>query len=201
MKIYVISDTHFFHYNIIKYCGRPFTDEYEMNEYIISQWNSLITNDDVVFHLGDFSTGLKCRYGELREVFSRLNGQIHLIRGNHDHQSDEELLQLGFKSVQEFKIINDTMLVHYPFFLPKDKYNSKFQRFYDTFNMIYTGENCRYVLYGHSHEYPSIYVNKYNVAVDLHDFKPILLDDIFNNVFKNNLIQENIIKEKKDENI
>lgn len=75
--IYFISDTHFCHSNIIKYCDRPFKDVKEMNETIINNWNNIVTNEDIVYHLGDFCLSTD---DEIKNIFNRLNGTIILIR-------------------------------------------------------------------------------------------------------------------------
>lgn len=41
-KVFLISDTHFDHENIIKYCSRPFKSKDEMNKTIIDNWNSVV---------------------------------------------------------------------------------------------------------------------------------------------------------------
>ena len=55
--IYFIADTHFNHKNIIEYCNRPFKDTNKMNEYIIQKWNSVVKENDIVYHLGDVEFG------------------------------------------------------------------------------------------------------------------------------------------------
>jgi calcineurin-like phosphoesterase family protein len=84
-KLYFTSDTHFDHTNIIKYCDRPFKDKDHMNEIMIENWNKTISNNDNVFHLGDFCWGGR---GEWIHFLSRLNGQKILIQGNHDRDKD-----------------------------------------------------------------------------------------------------------------
>lgn len=92
MMIYLISDTHFYHKNIIKYENRPFSSVEEMNETMIQNWNRVVTDKDYVFHLGDFcfasdkySGTYKEKYIETsKELLDRLNGHKVLIHGNHD---------------------------------------------------------------------------------------------------------------------
>lgn len=84
MSVFVTSDTHFNHVNMVeKFCqeSRPFNTVEEMNEAIVKNWNSVVSPDDTVYHLGD------CFMGQLDTVAkygSRLNGKIHVIPGNHD---------------------------------------------------------------------------------------------------------------------
>jgi len=75
--IYFTSDTHFDHENIIKYCNRPFKDVNHMNESMIENWNNTVNDTDTVMHLGDFSF-------KSDKFINRLNGNITLIKGNHD---------------------------------------------------------------------------------------------------------------------
>jgi calcineurin-like phosphoesterase family protein len=77
------SDTHFYHANVIKYCNRPYSSVEEMNEAIILEWNSKVKPDDIIYHLGDFSFAKDI--SKTMEIVDRLNGQIFLIRGNHDY--------------------------------------------------------------------------------------------------------------------
>jgi len=79
-NIWIISDTHFFHENIGRYCNRP----ENWQELIIKNWNDLISPDETVLHLGDFSFGKRSNFDLLIE---QLHGKIILIRGNHDRLS------------------------------------------------------------------------------------------------------------------
>jgi calcineurin-like phosphoesterase family protein len=84
-EVMFTSDTHFGHTNIIKFCDRPFKDAHHMNEELIRKWNEVVNPGQVVFHLGDFAY----KYGQnLPRLLDRLNGDIILIRGNHDKESD-----------------------------------------------------------------------------------------------------------------
>lgn len=87
-QIFITSDLHFDHTNIIRFCNRPFKDVEEMNKALIDEWNSKVTADDICYHLGDFSFGSPKR---VLNVLSQLNGEIKLISGNHDEKQFKEI--------------------------------------------------------------------------------------------------------------
>ena len=171
--IYVTSDTHFSHANIIKYCNRPFKDTDEMNSILIKRWNETVDKNDDVYHLGDFAfaqrTDTSISYKEtlkrnLTYLTSILNGRIHLILGNHDLKLRVMSL-CGFESVQKGPL-----------------------------EMTYEGINCifshtplenipiDYVnIHGHIHNtFLPQYIKPYyiNVSTDITGFKPVSLDSL-----------------------
>jgi calcineurin-like phosphoesterase family protein len=80
--IHYISDTHFFHNNILMYDNRPFKDVDEMLECMVERWNAQVKPRDTVYHLGDVIW--QSRYEKWVEILSRLNGKKFIIKGNHD---------------------------------------------------------------------------------------------------------------------
>ena len=56
-KNFYISDLHLGHGNVIRFDGRPFGDVAEMEQALISNWNSRVGRDDTVYVLGDFIWG------------------------------------------------------------------------------------------------------------------------------------------------
>lgn len=113
-EIFVISDTHFGHKNIIGYSQRPFYDEFEMDEHMIDKWNKTIRPQDKVYHLGDVYFGSQS-YAD--NLLSRLNGKKRLILGNHDCVYGKgNPLQKHFKKIYLFRCFKEfgLMLTHVP---------------------------------------------------------------------------------------
>ena len=86
-EIFVISDTHFNHANILNFKDshgnpvRPFSSVEEMNDVMIDRWNEVVKTSDKIYHLGDVFFGPK---PWIEENWNRLNGKKRLIVGNHD---------------------------------------------------------------------------------------------------------------------
>lgn len=81
-KIFFTSDLHFGHENVIRFDNRPFNTVEEMDEEMIKRWNTKVGKGDIVYVLGDFIW--KAATNEAVRIIRRLNGQIILIKGNHD---------------------------------------------------------------------------------------------------------------------
>lgn len=105
MKTFLIADTHFGHSNILTFKRndgtplRDFPDIYTHDEYLIHRWNSVVSAEDKVYHLGD--VGFKS-FSKLAYILERLNGRKVLIKGNHD----------GFKLSQYHQYFTDVRGTH-----------------------------------------------------------------------------------------
>jgi calcineurin-like phosphoesterase family protein len=82
MSVFFTSDLHFDHENAIIFDSRPFANIEEMRKELIRRWNAKVKPGDIVYVLGDMIW--KMQDGEIHELLKQLNGQIILIKGNHD---------------------------------------------------------------------------------------------------------------------
>ena len=94
MRYFFTADYHLGHFNIIRYCNRPFSSLEEMNEIIIRNHNQRVKPEDIVFFNGDFcfrnSAGGKKGEGETFKsdyYIKQLNGRFVFIKGNHDRNN------------------------------------------------------------------------------------------------------------------
>ncbi|MEK3719809.1 phosphoesterase [Paenibacillus sp. FSL H8-0034] len=157
-NVYVISDHHFGHANIIDFESRPFRDADEMTETMIEKWNAVVTKDDKVIHLGDFSFLNK---DKTASIVSRLSGYKTLILGNHDRgRSRSWWLDAGFDEVSENPIVYNGFyfLSHEPMYMNK--------------HMPYVN------VHGHIHGQKYEGKQYINVSVELWDYTPISFEQI-----------------------
>lgn len=163
--IYFTADTHFFHAELLgnnDFAPRPFKDVATMNATIIANWNQRVQADDQVYLLGDVAMvpNKPSAFAEVAAVLEQLNGQLIIIKGNHDNRAFLKYLakhdaglsagkaHYQFADVGELIKINhhQYFLTHYPLLLGKVQ---------QTFN-----------LHGHIHHYMLPIAENINVGID-----------------------------------
>lgn len=119
MEIWISSDLHLWHENIIRYSNRPFKNGEEMTEKLIEWHNVYVKPQDHWYHLGDLtmlrgkSNGLQAL--QLIAAVHRMNGHKRTLLGNHDHFLPEVYLACGFeKIVGTGQWLDKIILSHYP---------------------------------------------------------------------------------------
>lgn len=165
---YFVADTHFGHKNIIASCNRPFRGVDEMNKALITNWNNRVDDGDTVYHLGDV---FGCGERDNRGLIYSLNGRKVLLPGNHDNDSVNEYILMGFDeclSANEFHEIflegKRILVSHHP----PQREDIKEEAIY---------------IFGHLHNRVSeveylFPVNAFCVSVERTGYKPILLPEI-----------------------
>ena len=161
--IYFISDSHFFHFNIIRLAKRPFKSLDEMHEFMIFRWNQKIKPDDTVIHGGDFALGSR---DNMKEILSKLNGYKILVKGNHD-SSKKRAIDCGFDEVHKFWYDGEIFVFHYPH---KSKLTPYYMGMYN---------KCKIFLYGHVHNNPHEKPKKgMNISAEVLNYIPISRDEV-----------------------
>lgn len=171
--MYLTSDNHFGHRNIIGYCDRPFKSVEEMDEAMIQRWNQNVGDESTVLVVGDFSF---YDFETTKRIVQRLKGRKTLIRGNHDKShSDKWFLKAGF----------DAVIEHMMLMLSIDPRNQAEVQHHPVYNTKY---GAGILFHGHAHNYCKAkhYVTNnqvlLNVGVDCWNFAPVHLDILVDTV-------------------
>lgn len=162
-NIWVTSDTHFNHGNILKFKNsddtpvRDFDSVHEMNEVMVDNWNSVVKPGDKVYHLGDVFFGSKYHF---KSLWPRLKGSKRLIVGNHD---DVKFLSSGgfFQKVMLWRLFKEfgLILTHVPIHVDSFRVGSK-------------------NVHGHIHSNPSPEGPYQCVCVEQTNYTPVNIEEL-----------------------
>jgi calcineurin-like phosphoesterase family protein len=189
-NIFITSDLHLFHTNIIVYCNRPF--EYsamgcsQMNEFILKKFDTL-PDDCFIWNFGDVYLNIHLEHSKIMNDIMRMkkNRKMCLILGNHDFSNDKK----PFKNYIDFYT-----------YLGFDKVYKgplQFKNYLLSHEPVYFDSSCGLVnIHGHTHQYfvtqdyfisnfnkkypkkkvdPSCYKN---VCLDANNFELLKLSDV-----------------------
>jgi calcineurin-like phosphoesterase family protein len=179
--MWLTSDTHLGHINIIKYCNRPFVSVESMNAALIDAWNDRVRPNDEVWHLGDLAMGLLTESLDVQA--RRLHGRKFLVAGNHDRcwtgkkkvgDWPARYLQAGFTPLpnQTSLRVNDkdVEVCHFPYVG-----DSQDEDRYEEHRPVDRGS---WLLHGHVHDSWQQRDKMINVGVDVWDFAPVHIDTL-----------------------
>lgn len=188
-KLFFTSDTHYNHTNICRGVTqwtdaeditRDFKTLDQMNDRIVSGINDAVGQDDVLFHLGDWSFG---GFESIAEFRNRINCKnIHLILGNHDHhiERNKDNIQDIFSSVNQYVELE---VEHYNSFTHKhvDKRFNFVLMHYPIMSWNKMNDGVIH-LHGHVHLPPNRRIGKgktMDVGVDGNGMDPVSLTKIY----------------------
>lgn len=165
--IFLSADEHYSHARVIDFCARPFKDVKEMDETLISNFNELVSESDITYHLGDFSLS---RPQHVNNLLRRLHGTHILVLGGPTHDRHPELCdwskicygaELLFPMIDDHKARVPIVMSHFSMRVwPRSHYGS-------------------YHVHGHSHGKLPPYGLSFDVGVDCWDYKPISIVQVY----------------------
>lgn len=113
-KIFVYADPHFGHKGVTQFLRadgtklRPWDDVQEMDDALISLYNSVVRPNDKVYFLGDIAFKPAAL-----DTLQHLNGDKVLIKGNHDTLKLSQYIKY-FRDIRAYGIFNKFLLSHIP---------------------------------------------------------------------------------------
>lgn len=175
-KIWFTSDLHLCHDRDFVWEARGFKNITEMNRAIWKNWRDLVSYDDDVYVLGDLMLNDN---DTAIALIKTLPGKIHVILGNHDtparidlYRSCPNIVEVEYGKPFKYKGYN-FFLSHYPTLTANGDDSKPLNR--RVINLC-----------GHTHtEDAFLDWDKgliYHVEVDAHDNKPVLIDDILEQI-------------------
>lgn len=156
-RVYFIGDLHLGHDNIINFCRHQFESIQHHDETIVEIWNSIVKPKDVVYVMGDLAFRReKIKYARY------LNGNKHIILGNHDDMPIMDYIEAGFSRIEGAFKYKEFILTHVPVHPSCLEFGWK------------------YNIHGHIHD-PSKNIDDpryFNVCADMNNLAPISLEEI-----------------------
>lgn len=162
-NVWIWSDIHFGHTNVIKYSDRPFHDAIHMDETLIANHNNKVQPNDIVIWVGDVSfRGAE----QTKQIVRRLNGYKILIVGNHDIEKKKRIKPMAFDEVHIcYNLTLDDMPIAFTHY-PMD-------------NLPPTWLNCHGHVHKNGHRVDDVKSTRHvNVNCEFWDYNPITLGQL-----------------------
>lgn len=173
--IYVTSDLHLNHQRDFIYAARGYETVEEMNKDLIRKFNNTVTDNDEVYILGDLCLGGADSLIDNFKMLSQLNGNIHIVLGNHDTSTRRKM----------YETLPQVVSISYADMIQYHKYHFYLSHYPTLTANLDDGKPLRartINLCGHSHATdPFTDWEKgciYHCEVDAHDGFPVSLDKI-----------------------
>lgn len=157
-KIFLTSNTYFGRFSILE-TRNKYSSIDDMNDDMISIWNSTVTNSDIVYHIGNFAHDSLTA----ASVLDKLNGKIFFMRNNYDSVLDPIVPLFRHANIIPAQIVEitdyNTIISYYP---------------------LHKWGNADIHLYGLNYKHDlSLRPNSFSVSFDFWK-KPVFIEDLIN---------------------
>jgi len=155
LMYFFTADEHYGHANIIRYCNRPFTSVDEMDEALMANFNSVVKDNDLTIHAGDFCWA-KTQADAYKKYISKLNGGHVFLKGSHDRWLNNSAHEIWEERIDGQYVV----VCHYALRTwARSHYNS-------------------WHLYGHTHGKLLPIGKSWDIGVDNNGYLPLSFDQV-----------------------